>query len=101
MGTATKRKLKPLNDKVIIQKLDPEEKTSGGILLPDSAREKPQEGKVVAVGPGNTDDKGQRKTIDLKEGDLVLYAKYSGTEVKLDGEEYLIISEKDILAIVS
>ncbi len=101
MVTTAKKKLKPLNDKVIVQKLDPEEKTSGGILLPDTAREKPQEGKIVAVGPGAVDDKGQRKPMDLKDGDLVLYAKYSGTEVKIDGIEYLIISEKDILAIVS
>ena len=100
MTTATKKTLKPLQDKVIVQKLEPQEKTAGGILLPDSAKEKPQEGKVIAVGPGIIDDKGQRKPIDVKEGDLVLYAKYSGTEVKLDGEEYLIISERDILAIV-
>lgn len=100
MATATKKTLKPLQDKVIVQKLEPEEKTSGGIVLPDTAREKPQEGKVIAVGPGAVDDKGQRKPIDVKEGDHVLYAKYSGTEVKIDGEEYLIISERDILAIV-
>lgn len=98
--TATKKTLKPLADRVIVQKLEPEEKTSGGIVLPDTAREKPQEGKVIAVGPGAIDDKGQRKPMELKEGDLVLYAKYSGTEVKLDGVEYLILSEKDILAIV-
>ena len=100
MATATKKTLKPLSDKVIVQKLEPEEKTSGGILLPDSAKEKPQEGKVIAVGPGATDDKGQRKPMDVKEGEHVLFAKYSGTEVKLDGEEYLILSERDILAIV-
>ncbi len=100
MVTATKKSLKPLQDKVIVQKLEPEEKTSGGILLPDSAKEKPQEGKVIAVGPGIVDDKGQRKPIDVKEGDHVLFAKYSGTDIKLDGEEYLILSERDILAIV-
>ncbi len=100
MATATKRTLKPLQDKVIVQKLEAQEKTAGGILLPDSAKEKPQEGKVVAVGPGAIDDKGQRKQVDVKEGDIVLYAKYSGTEVKLDGEEYLIIAERDILAVV-
>ena len=100
MATATKKTLKPLSDKVIVQKLEPEEKTSGGILLPDSAKEKPQEGKVIAVGPGAVDDKGQRKPMDVKEGEHVLFAKYSGTEVKLDGEEYLILSERDILAIV-
>ena len=100
MATATKRTLKPLADKVIVQKLDPEEKTAGGIVLPDTAREKPQEGKVIAAGPGAVDDKGQRKPIDVKEGDHVLFAKYSGTEVKLEGEEYLILSERDILAII-
>ena len=100
MTTATKRTLKPLADKVIVQKLEPEEKTAGGIVLPDTAREKPQEGKVIAVGPGAVDDKGQRKPIDVKEGDHVLYAKYSGTEVKLDGVEYLILSDRDILAVV-
>ena len=100
LTTATKKTLKPLSDKVIVQKLEPEEKTSGGILLPDSTKEKPQEGKIIAVGPGAYDEKGQRKPIDVKEGDHVLYAKYSGSEVKLDGQEYLILSEKDILAIV-
>lgn len=100
MATATKRTLKPLSDRVIVQKLEPEEKTAGGIVLPDSAREKPQEGKVIAVGPGQVDDKGQRKPIDIKEGDHVLYAKYSGTEVKIEGEEFLILSERDILAII-
>ena len=100
MATLTKKTLKPLSDKVIVQKLEPEEKTAGGIVLPDTAKEKPQEGKVIAVGPGAVDDKGQRKPIDVKEGDHVLFAKYSGTEVKLEGEEYLILSERDILAIV-
>ena len=100
MTTMTKRTLKPLQDKVIVQKLEPEEKTSGGILLPDSTKEKPQEAKVIAVGPGAVDDKGQRKPIDVKEGDHVLFAKYSGTEVKLDGQEYLILTDRDILAIV-
>lgn len=100
MATATKKTLKPLQDKVIVQKVEPEEKTSGGIVLPDTAKEKPQEGKVIAVGPGAVDDKGQRKPMDVKEGDHVLYAKYSGTEVKINGEEYLILSERDILAIV-
>ncbi len=100
MTTATKKTLKPLSDKVIIQKLEPEEKTSGGILLPDNTKEKPQEGKVIAVGPGSVDDKGQRKPMDVKEGEHVLFAKYSGTEIKLDGQEYLILSERDILAIV-
>ena len=100
MATLTKRTLKPLSDKVIVKKLEPEEKTAGGIVLPDTVKEKPQEGKVIAVGPGAVDDKGQRKPVDVKEGDHILFAKYSGTEVKLEGEEYLILSERDILAIV-
>lgn len=100
VATATKRTLKPLQDKVIVQKLEPEEKTAGGIVLPDTAKEKPQEGKVIAVGPGAVDDKGQRKPIDVKEGDHILFAKYSGTEVKLEGEEYLILSDRDILAVI-
>ena len=100
MATATKKTLKPISDKVIVQKLEPEEKTAGGIVLPDTAKEKPQEGKIIAVGPGGYDDKGQRKPIEVKEGDHVLFAKYSGTEVKLDGEEYLILSERDILAVI-
>lgn len=101
MATALKKTLKPLNDKVLVEKLEPEEKTSGGIVLPDTARERPQEGKVIAVGPGAVDDKGQRKPIDVKAGDIVLYAKYSGTEVKIEGKEFLILSDRDILAIVS
>ena len=100
LATATKKTLKPISDKVIVQKLEPEEKTAGGIVLPDTAKEKPQEGKIIAVGPGGYDDKGQRKPIEVKEGDHVLFAKYSGTEVKLDGEEYLILSERDILAVI-
>jgi len=100
MATATKRTLKPLADRVVVQKVDPEEKTAGGIVLPDTAREKPQEGKVISVGPGAFDDKGQRKPMEVKEGDHVLFAKYSGTEIKIEGEEYLILSERDILAIV-
>jgi chaperonin GroES len=100
MATATKRTLKPLADRVVVQKVDPEEKTAGGIVLPDTAREKPQEGKVIAVGPGAFDDKGLRKPMEVKEDDHVLFAKYSGTEVKIEGEEYLILSERDILAIV-
>lgn len=98
--TATKKILKPLADRVVVQKLEPEEKTAGGIVLPDTAKEKPQEGKVISVGPGAFDDKGQRKPMEVKDGDHVLFARYSGTEVKIEGEEYLILSERDILAIV-
>lgn len=101
MGTAsaTKLSLKPLADRVVVKKLDAEEKTAGGIVLPDTAKEKPQQGEVLAVGPGKFDDKGTRQPMELKVGDKVLFAKYSGTEVKIDGVEYLILAERDILAI--
>jgi chaperonin GroES len=100
MSVATATKLRPLGDKVVVKVLESEEKTKGGIFLPDTAKEKPQQGKVVAVGPGKLLDNGTRATIDLKTDDIVLFAKYSGTEVKVDGIEYLVISEKDILAVV-
>ena len=91
----------PLGDRVIIKPLEAESKTKGGILLPDTAKEKPQEGKVVAVGKGKVLENGTVQKIDVKEGDVVLYGKYSGTEVTTkDGEEYLIVREEDILAIV-
>jgi chaperonin GroES len=89
-----------LADRVVLKKLEAEEKTSGGIVLPDTAKEKPQQGEILAVGPGRVDDKGNRTALEVKVGDKVLFAKYSGTEVKIDGTEYLIIQEKDILAIV-
>lgn len=95
-------KLIPLGDRVVLKRLDEkEEKTTGGIFLPDSAKEKPQEAKVVAVGPGKLDDKGKRIAPDVKEGDRVITAKWGGTEVKIDGVEYLIVNEDDILAKVS
>ena len=100
MVTATKPQLKPLADRVVVKKLDAEEKTMGGIVLPDTAREKPQKGEVLAIGPGKIDDKGTRHPMEVKEGDKVLFAKYSGTEIKIEGVEYLIIPEHDILAIV-
>jgi chaperonin GroES len=92
--------LKPLDDRVVVAPLDAEETTAGGIVLPDTAKEKPQEGTVLAVGPGRTLDDGKREQIDVKEGQKVLYAKYAGTEFKVDGEELLIVSQKDILAVV-
>lgn len=92
--------IKPLGDRVVIKVLEREEKTKSGIVLPDTAKEKPQEGKIVAVGTGKVLDNGQRVALDVKEGDKVIFSKYAGTEVKLDGEEYLILSERDILAIV-
>jgi len=90
---------KPLSDRVVIKVLTSEEKTKGGILLPDSAKEKPQEGEVIAVGPGKLLDNGQRVAPEVKVGEIIVFAKYSGTEVKYEGEEYLIMRESDILAI--
>ena len=92
--------LKPLGDRVVLKPVEKEERTKSGIVLPDTAKEKPQEGKVIAVGPGRILDDGKREAIDVKKGDKVLYAKYAGTEFKVDGEDLLIVSQKDILAIV-
>ena len=100
MATATKTKLQPLGDRVVVKPTPREEMTKSGIVLPDTAKEKPQEGKVIAVGPGAFDNDGKRITIDVSTGDKVLYAKYAGTEFKLDGEDLLIVAAKDILAIV-
>ena len=91
--------IKPLADRVIIKALPMEEKTKSGIIMPDTAKEKPQEGEIVAVGPGKM-EKGTRITLDVKVGDKVIYSKYAGTEVKYDGEEYLILKESDILAVL-
>jgi chaperonin GroES len=99
-ASATKLQLKPLADRVVVKKLDAEEKTAGGIVLPDTAKEKPQQGEVLAVGPGKLDEKGTRQPMEVKVGDKILYAKYSGTEVKLVGIEYLILAERDILAVM-
>ena len=93
-------KIKPLSDRVVIEPIEAEEKTSGGIFLPDTAKEKPQMGKVVAAGPGKTSDSGDLIKMEVKVGDKVLYGKYSGTEVTFDNKEYLIVRESDILAIV-
>jgi chaperonin GroES len=93
--------LKPLGDRVIVQPKAKEEVTRSGIVLPDSASEKPQEGSVLAVGPGRVLDNGKRIEMEVKKGDAVLFAKYAGTEVKLDGEEYLVIRENDLLAIIT
>ena len=100
MATATKTKLQPLGDRVVVQPTPREEMTKSGIVLPDTAKEKPQEGSVVAVGPGAILDDGKRGLMDVKVGQKVLYGKYAGTEFKLDDEELLIVSQKDILAIV-
>jgi chaperonin GroES len=100
LATATATKLRPLGDRVVIQPTPREEMTKSGIVLPDTAKEKPQEGKIIAAGPGRLTDEGKREPMDVKEGDIVLYAKYAGTEFKIEGEELLIVSQKDILAIV-
>ncbi len=97
---ASKLKLKPLGGRVIIEAIEQEEMTPGGIILPETAKEKPQEGNVLAVGPGDRDDKGVRIPMDVKVGDKVLFAKYSGTEIKMDGRKLLIMRESDLLAIV-
>jgi chaperonin GroES len=100
VATLTATKVTPLADGVLVRPTVRDEKTRGGIILPDTAKEKPQEGTIVAVGPGRVLDDGKREQIDVKKGDKVLYAKYAGTEFKVEGEELLIVSQKDILAIV-
>ena len=92
--------LKPLEDRVVIEQMEAESKTAGGIVLPDTAKEKPQRGKVVATGPGKMLDSGERSAMGVKKGDIVLYAKYSGTEVEVDGKDLVVLREADILAIV-
>jgi chaperonin GroES len=93
-------KVKPLQDRLVVKRLAEEEKTKGGIIIPDAAKEKPQEGKVIAVGPGKVTDNGQRVTPEIKAGDKVLFGKYAGTEIKIDGDEHLILREDDVLAII-
>ena len=102
MTTKTKSKanIRPLGDRVLVQRVEAEEKTAGGILLPDTAKEKPKEGKVVAIGTGKTLDNGQRSTFSVKVGDRVLFASYAGTEVKAVGTEYLVMREDDILGVI-
>jgi chaperonin GroES len=99
-ATATSTKLRPLGDRVVIKPTPREEMTKSGIVLPDTVKEKPQEGTIIAVGPGRILDDGKREAMDVKEGDKVLYAKYAGTEFKIDEEELLIVAQKDILAVV-
>ncbi len=93
-------KIRPLQDRVIVQRVEEEEKTKGGIIIPDTAKEKPQEGKVIAVGKGKVSDDGKVIPLDVKAGDRILFGKYSGSEVKLGGEEYLIMREDDILGVI-
>ena len=102
MATATAKKVKidlvPLDDRIVIRRLEAEEKTAGGIVLPDTAKEKPQRGEVIATGPGKMLENGKRAALEIKVGDIVLFGKYSGTEVKVHGEECLIVRESDLLA---
>ena len=99
-ATASATKLRPLGDRVVIQPTAREEMTKSGIVLPDTAKEKPQEGTILAAGPGRILDDGKREAMDVKKGDKVLYAKYAGTEFKVDGDDLLIVSQKDILAVL-
>jgi len=100
MATATKVALKPLEDRVVVKASDAEQTTASGLVIPDTAKEKPQEGTVIAVGPGRISDEGKRIPLDVHVGDTVVYSKYGGTEIKEAGEEYLILSARDILAIL-
>jgi chaperonin GroES len=93
-------KIRPLADKVLVQRLEAENKTAGGIVLPDSAKEKPQRGKIVSVGEGKLLDDGTRKKMQVKKGDVVLFTSYAGTDVKIDGKDYLIMDESDIMAVI-
>ena len=99
--TSSKVAIKPLEDRIVVQPLDAEQTTASGLVIPDTAKEKPQEGEVLSVGPGRVDDNGKRIPLDINVGDIVIYSKYGGTEVKYNGEEYLILSARDVLAIVS
>jgi chaperonin GroES len=93
-------KFRPLHDRVVVRRIEEDERTPGGIIIPDTAKEKPQQGEVIAVGPGTRDEKGQIQTLDVKAGDRVLFGKWSGTEVKVDGEELLIMKESDIMGVL-
>jgi len=100
MATANATKIKPLADRVVVKALEETEEMRGGLYIPDTAKEKPQQGEIVAVGPGRLSDKGERIAMEVSEGDRVLYGKYSGTEVTVDGETYLILRESDVLAVI-
>ncbi|MFO8074850.1 MAG: co-chaperone GroES [Actinomycetota bacterium] len=100
MATSSKVAIKPLEDRVVVRAVEVEQTTQSGLVIPDTAKEKPQEGEVIAVGPGRVSDQGERIKPDVSEGDRVVYSKYGGTEVKIDNEDYLILSARDILAVV-
>jgi chaperonin GroES len=93
-------KFRPLHDRVVVRRIESEAKTAGGIIIPDTAKEKPQEGEIIAVGPGARDETGKLVPLDVKTGDLILFGKWSGTEVKIDGQEYLIMKESDVMGII-
>ena len=93
--------IRPLNDRILVKRLEEETQTAGGIIIPDSAKEKPAEGEIIAVGPGKMNDAGQRSAMDVKAGDRVLFSKYGGTDVKFDGQDYLIMREDDILGVIA
>jgi len=97
----TKMKIRPLNDRVIVKRVEEDQKTAGGIIIPDTAKEKPQEGEVVAVGPGKRDEDGKRIAMEIKKGDRILFGKYAGSEIKIDGEEHIFMREDDILGILN
>ena len=100
MAAEVKTVIKPLGDRVVVKRIEEEPKTKGGIVLPDTAKEKPQKGKMIAVGTGRVLENGQRVPLEVKEGDIVVFAKYGGTEIEIDGEEYVILSERDLLAVL-
>jgi chaperonin GroES len=100
-ATATKVSLRPLHDRILVERIEEEEQQVGGIIIPDSAKEKPQQGKVIAVGAGKADKDGKRVPLDVKDGDTILFGKYSGQEIKIDGNEYLIMREDEVLAVVT
>jgi len=100
MATATKVKLRPLHDRILVKRLEEEDERHGSIIIPDTAKEKPQQAKVIAVGNGKVTDDGKKLPLDVKAGDRILFGKYSGSEVKIDGEEYLILREEDVLGIL-
>ena len=95
-----KNKIRPLGDRVIVMRMDEQEKTSGGLYIPDTAKEKPQQGKVIAVGKGKVREDGKVQPLDLKENDKILFGKYSGTEIKIDGDDFLILREEDVLGVI-